>query len=164
MDNSTSDGERIAELYREMYGQMFAYASCILRDRDLAEEAVQDAFCILCVKAEDTFTRDNPKGWLMRVLQNVMRNRSRQRAAVSRLIMRSVQAEHLDALLVYDEEDVDVLYGDLAAHADFQLLKRVVLDDCTMLEAAEETGITVEACKKRVQRVKKLLRKKLAGP
>lgn len=57
MDNSTSDGERIAELYREMYGQMFAYASCILRDRDLAEEAVQDAFCILCVKAEDSSPR-----------------------------------------------------------------------------------------------------------
>lgn len=46
--------------------------------------------------------------------------------------------------------------------ADFQLLKRVVLDGCTMLDAAEEQGITVEACKKRVQRIRAYLKQKLA--
>ena len=83
-------------------------------------------------------------------------------AVMNRLIMRSLQAEQLEELLVYDQEDVDLLYGDLAAQADFQLLKRVVLDGCTMLEAAEEQGITVEACKKRVQRIRAYLKQKLA--
>lgn len=161
MGNSISDEEQIETLYHEMYGQMFAYAFCILRDRGWAEEAVQDAFCILCVKADEAFGRENPKGWLMRVLQNVIRNRNRQRAAMNRLIMSSLQVDKLEEMLVYDEENVDLLYGELAARTDFQLLKRVVLDGYTMLEAAEEYGITVEACKKRVQRVKKLLREKL---
>lgn len=161
MGNSISDEDQIAKLYAEMYGQMFAYASCILRNREWAEEAVQDAFCILCVKADEAFRRENPKGWMMRVLQNVIRNRNRQRAAMNRLIMSSLQVEKLEEVLVYDEENVDLLYGDLAARADFQLLKRIVLDGYTMLEAAEEYGITVEACKKRVQRIKKFLREKL---
>ena len=98
----------------------------------------------------------------MRTLQNVMRNMKRHRAVMNRLIMESIQMEDLEKLLSYhDEEDVDVLYEDLAAHTDFQLLKRVVLDGCTMLEVAKEYGITVEACKKRVQRIRKQLQKKL---
>lgn len=162
MDNSISDEEQITALYRDMYGRMVAYASSVLGDPNLAEEAVQDTFCIFCVKADTTLHHENPRGWLMRTLQNVMRNMQRQRSVMNRLIMRSLQVEHLEELLVYDEEDVDLLYGDLAARADFQLLKRVVLDGCTMLEAAEEQGITVEACKKRVQRIRAYLKQKLS--
>lgn len=162
MDNSAPDEEPITKLYQEMYGRMVAYASSVLEDRNLAEEAVQDTFCIFCMKATDTLQHENPQGWLVRTLQNVMRNMQRHRAAMNRLIMQSLQAENLEELLVYDEADVDLLYGDLAARADFQLLKQVVLDGCTMLEAAEEYGITVEACKKRIQRIRTYLKRKLS--
>ena len=37
--------------------------------------------------------------------------------------------------------------------------KRILEDLLAMLEAAEELGISVEACKKRVQRAKKKLQK-----
>ena len=121
MGNSIPDEGPITTLYQEMYGRMIAYASSVLGDRSLAEEAVQDTFCIFCVKAETTLRYENPQGWLMRTLQNVMRNMQRHRAAASRLIMQSLQTERLEELLVYDEEDVELLYGDLAAHADFQL-------------------------------------------
>ena len=164
MGNSIPDEGPITTLYQEMYGRMIAYASSILGDRSLAEEAVQDTFCIFCVKAETTLRYENPQGWLMRTLQNVMRNMQRHRAAANRLIMQSLRIERLEELLVYDEEDVELLYGDLAAHADFQLLKRVVLDGCTMLEAAQERGITVEACKKRIQRLRAHLKRKLSDP
>lgn len=161
MDNSAPNEEAIITLYQEMYGRMVAYASSVLRDRNLAEEAVQDTFCIFCAKANDTLQHEKPQGWLIRTLQNVMRNMQRHRATISQLIIQSLQTENLEELLVYDELDVDLLYGDLAARADFQLLKRVVLDGCTMLEAAEECGITVEACKKRIQRLRTNLKRKL---
>ena len=162
MDNSMTDEDPITKLYQEMYGRMVAYASSVLGDRNLAEEVVQDTFCIFCVKVETALQHENPQGWLMRTLQNVIRNMQRHRAAMNRLIMQSLQVENLDELLVYDEEDVDLLYGDLAARDDFQLLKLVVLDGCTVLEAAEEYGITVEACKKRIQRIRTYLKKKLS--
>ena len=162
MDNSIPDEEQITKLYQEMYGRMVAYASSVLGDRNLAEEVVQDTFCIFCVKAETALQHENPQGWLMRTLQNVIRNMQRHRATMNRLIMQTLQVENLDELLVYDEEDVDLLYGDLAARDDFQLLKLVVLDGCTMLEAAKEYGITVEACKKRIQRIRTYLKKKLS--
>ena len=160
MSNHISNEDWISRLYQEMYGRMFTYATSILNDRTLAEEAVQDAFCILCIKVDEVIEKENLNGWLMRVLQNVMRNMNRQRTTMNRLIMTSLQVENLEEILVYDEEDVDILYGDVSARADFQLLKRVVLDNYSMLEAAEEFGITVDACKKRVQRMKQFLRKK----
>ena len=43
-----------------------------------------------------------------------------------------------------------------------QLLKRIALDRCTMLEVAQDLGISVETCKKRVQRARKRLQQKLA--
>lgn len=144
MDNSAPDEEPITKLYQEMYGRMAAYASSVLRDRNLAEEAVQDTFCIFCAKANYTLQHKNPQEWLMRTLQNVMRNMQRHLAAMNRLIIQSLQTENLEELLVYDEPDVDVLYGDLAARADFQLLRQVVLDGCTMLEATEEHGRGVD--------------------
>lgn len=163
MNNYVPDEDPISKLYREMYGRMFAYALSVLQNRDFAEEAVQDAFCILCTKANEVLKKENPHGWLMCVLQNVMRNMNRQRMMMNRLIMTSLQVDNLEEILVSDEENVDILYGNVAVRADFQLLKRIVLDNYTMLEAAEELGITVDACKKRVQRIKKLLRKKLSN-
>ena len=162
MDNYIPAEDQISRLYREMYSRMLVYASSVLRNRDLAKEAVQDTFCILCTKANEALKKENPRGWLMRTLQNVMRNMNRQRMMMNRLIMTSLQAENLEEMLVYDEENVDILYGDVSVRADFQLLKRIVLDNYTMQEAAEEFGITIEACKKRVQRIKKLLKGKLS--
>ena len=59
------------------------------------------------------------------------------------------------------ELDLDTLYGDLSDSEDFRLLKRIALDRCTILEAAEELGIPLETCKKRVQRARKRLQKRL---
>lgn len=56
---------------------------------------------------------------------------------------------------------VDLLFNDISGSEDFQLLKRIALDRCTILELAEELGVSVEACKKRVQRARKRLQKKL---
>ena len=41
---------------------------------------------------------------------------------------------------------------------DFELLKRIAIQNRTMLEASSELGISVETCKKRIQRAKKKLK------
>lgn len=146
--------EQITALYRDVYGRMIAYASSVLEDSNLAEEAVQDTFCIFFVKADAALQHENPQGWLMGTLQAAMRNMLRRRASMSRLILQTLRVERLGEPLVGDEKNVAPLCEDLAARADFQLLKRVALDGCTMLEAAQERGITLEACKKRIRRIR----------
>ena len=75
----------------------------------------------------------------------------------------STYYDYMEDVLQESREDanVDLLYGDLLPEEDFRLLKRIVLERYSYLEAAEELGISLEACRKRVQRIKQRLREKL---
>lgn len=151
--------ETVEKLYKEMYPALHAYARRVLEDSALAEEAIQDAFCIACARRDQFLTSPNPQGWIMLTLKHVMQNMLRAQAK---------QQKHLSldagvALPAGGPElvSVDVLFSDVSKSEDFQLLKRVALDHYTMPELAWELGISVEACKKRVQRARKRLQKKL---
>ena len=151
--------EAVEKLYKEMYPALHIYALRILEDDALAEEAVQDAFCIACAKRGQFLSSQNPQGWIMLTLKHVMQNMLRAQAKLKRLL--SLDAgEDLPAGST-ELASVDLLFGDVSGSEDFRLLKRIALDHCTMLELAEELGVSVEACKKRVQRARKRLQKKL---
>ena len=57
--------------------------------------------------------------------------------------------------------DLDVLYKDLASTEEYILIKEMVFEQKSIRELAESRGISIDACKKRVQRAKQLLRKQL---
>ena len=149
---------RVETLYRRMFHTLYAYALRGMSDPSLAEEAVQDTFRVACEREDKLFASDNPEGWLMNVLKNVIRSTRRERARLAETVL-EVLDETGGAADV--ELDLDPLYGDLSDSEDFRLLKRIALDRCTILEAAEEMGIPLETCKKRVQRARKRLQKRL---
>ena len=149
----------IVQLYNDMYGPLLAYATSTLENRALAEEAVQETFRIACSKIEAISTSENPKGWLTNTLKNVVRNSIKSRARLNRLVVASLSHEE-DYLTIPTEDDyMDIFYSSLIPTEDYQLLKRIALDKYSRLEAAEELGISMEACKKRVQRAKEKLQK-----
>ena len=144
-----------------MYDSLHSYAYGILKNTHLSEEVVQETFQIACSKPTALMSSENPKGWLMNTLKNVVRNTLRKRAALEKYI---AEAESANIDLIASPapgSNVDLMYSDMVTEAEFQLLKWVAIDQYTMLEAAEALGITVEACKKRVQRAGKKLRRKI---
>lgn len=149
----------VEQLYKEMYPALHLYALRVLKDEALAEEAVQDAFCVACARREKFLSSPNPEGWIMLTLKYVMRNTLRAQARLNRHLALEVG----DELSAGEPElmSVDLLFGDVSESEDFRLLKRVALDQCTMPELAREMGVPVETCKKRVQRARKRLQKKL---
>lgn len=162
MSGCNPQNERIEQLYREMYEALYSYAKKALENPSLADESVQETFCIVCAKKEELLRSSNPKGWIMKTLKYVIQNTKRQRIKLKKLAILSLNSEESSLLTTYDEENVDVLYGDESPREDFQLFKLIALKDYTMKEAADEFGISVEACKKRVQRMRKHLRKKVS--
>ena len=42
---------------------------------------------------------------------------------------------------------------------EYELLRMAAIDGCSMLEIAKHFGISVDACRKRIQRLKKKMRK-----
>ena len=144
----------IEALFRENWEKLYRCANRMLRSPPLAEEAVQEAFVIAVMKYEEMCASGNPAGWLYRTVQNVALNQRRARQRGSELLQRllSEQAE------TSGEESVFV---DLQEDEDFRLVRRGTLDGYSMRETAEALGISLEACKKRVQRAKARLRERL---
>lgn len=142
-----------------MYYQLIVYAISTLYDHSLAEEAVQDTFRIACAKASNFLSSPNPRGWLLNTLKYVIKNMIRSRASLNNLILCSFDLIENSIIIDTDISNIDFLYSDIVDSAEYELLKRIALDKYTILEAAQELGISVEACKKRVQRAKKKLKK-----
>jgi len=151
----------IEELYHEMFHPLLAYAKSALNDRTLAEEAVQDTFRIACAKADDFLSSPNQKGWLLNTLKNVIHNTVRSRAYLNSILVSSLDFDENTYAGDADALNLDFMYSDLADNEDYILLKKITLEKYSMLEAAQELGISVEACKKRVQRAKQKLKKRL---
>ena len=149
----------LEKLYREMYPALHVYAVRILQDSAMGEEAVQDAFCIACAKREQFLSSKNPQGWIMLTLKHVMQNMQRNQAKLKRVV--SLDEEKYLPAEPSELISVDSLFGDVSESEDFLILKRIALDQYTIVELAEELGVSVEACKKRVQRARKRLQKKL---
>lgn len=155
-----NDNQRraIEELYQQMYYPLSVYARSALNERSLAEEAVQDTFRIACAKVDDFLSSPNPKGWLLNTLKNVIHNTIRTRAYLNSLVVSSMDFDENMVQGDTDSPDVDLLYSDLTDSENYKLLKKIALDKYSILEAAQELGISIEACKKRVQRAKKSLK------
>ena len=160
----TGDQRRdIARLYKEMYDNLYTYAYAVLREKELSEESVQETFRIACGKPLQLLFSENPRGWLMNTLKNVLWNVRRKRATMAKYI---VSAEDADMERIVSPDpggNIDLMYSGLIDEAGFRLVKRIAVDRYTILEAAEELGISEDACKKRVQRAKEKMRKNLSN-
>ena len=152
---------KIEKLYLEMFDKMKIYANCGLDNEMLAEEAVQETFRIACQKPEQLCASVNSRGWLVQTLKYTIRNMQSNRATARRIVERYLMAQFRDLAFSEDELDLNVLYENVADTEEFKLLAEMAIEGRSHLEMATSRGISVSACKKRVQRAKKTLRKKI---
>ena len=149
--------EEMVQAYSSMLYKICIVMLCNEQD---AQDAIQDTFCIACAKRKQCLASADPRRWIMCTLKDVGQNVRRTQAKLKKLLLSLNTGECQDAGTP-DPVSVDVLFGDLSDSEDFRLLKRIALDRCTMLEVAEELGISLESCKKRVQRARKRLQEKI---
>lgn len=154
-----AEEQEIEGLYISMYRKMCAYARSSLGNDALAEEAVQEAFQIALEKKDDFLNSPNPSGWLINTLRNVISNTERSHATAER-ILRNYLSTHAGTLAISEDRvSVNVLYENVADREEFKLLSEMAIEGKSILEMADERGISVNACKKRVERAKKKLQK-----
>lgn len=153
--------KEIDRLYLEMYPMLFEYARSSLSSDTLAEEAVQDTFLIACRKPEALCDSPNPKGWLVNTLKNVLANKVRSLNAAKRLLLDYFTSNVNNIAVSSDRISLEILYENVADLDAFRLLKEIALDGRSYLDIAEEQGISIGACRKRIERAKKVLQKKI---
>ena len=153
--------ERIEQLYLEMYDMLMIYAQCSFAEEALAEEAVQETFRIACQKPDKLCESVNPKGWLVNTLKFTIRNMKRSRENARQILSGYLIAQNECVSFSEDKMCLQVMYEDVSHTEEFKLLKEMAIDGRSHLEMAEARGITVSACKKRVQRAKETLKQKI---
>ena len=144
-----------------MYEQLFIYAQNALKNESLAEEAIQETFRIVCTKPEDLLSSPNPKGWIINTLKYTMQNMRRNRDRTNVLLAQYLAAHSNSDAFSEDRISLEVTYENVAHSEEFQLIKEMAIEGKSHLEMAQARGISVDACKKRVQRAKEFLRRKI---
>lgn len=153
--------KEIDRLYLQMYPMLFEYARSILANDTLAEEAVQDTFVIACQKPEALCGSPNPKGWLVNTLKNVLSNTLRTQKIAKRVLLNYFAINSGEISVHSDRIGLELLYEDIAELEEFKLLRELALDGRSYLEMAQARGITVDACRKRMERARKTLQKRI---
>ena len=161
MEMTAVQNRMIEELYLEMFDKMMAYARCSLSNESLAEEAVQETFRIACQKPDQLCQSVNPRGWLVQTLKYTICNIQSSQATAKRILEKFLTTPSEDVPFSEDSVDLHVLYGNVAHTEEFKLLTEMAIEGKSHLEMAKSRGISVDACKKRVQRAKETLRKKI---
>lgn len=158
---NTAQSKQIESLYLEMFNKLIIYARSCLDNDALAEEAVQETFRIACQKPEQLCESVNPQGWLVQTLKYTIRNMQSSRATVKRIVEKYLMTQIKDFSFSEDRLDLHILYENVADTEEFKLLAEMAIEGRSHLEMANSRGISVSACKKRVQRAKETLRKRI---
>lgn len=151
--------EIVTELYMEMYDFLLDYAEIQLGSHSLAEEAVQETFKIAWIKQDDLCNSLRPKGWLMNTLKHVLSNMRRNQDTATRVMREYLAANCHDIAISEDSVRLEIMYGDIAESEELKLIKELA-DGFSYFEMAQKRGISVLACRKRVQRAREALQKK----
>lgn len=150
----------LSALYLQKRRFLVEYAQSSLRNHALAEEAVQQTFEIACSKIDDFCSSPNPAGWLTKVLAFVIRNMESRLRTEHRVIAFSADYRP-DLAAVPDPLPLHLTYGALVDTPQFQLVFAMEVEGRSLAEIAADLGISETACKKRAERARKYLQKKL---
>ena len=151
----------LSERYYQKRKFLLEYAESSLHNHALSEEAVQQTFEIACRKIDDFCNSPNPDGWLTKTLSFVIRNMESRGRSERRVI--AITDDYRPDLVVAPEvpAPLHVTYGELVETPQFRLVYDSEVLGRTLAEIAADLGISEAACKKRVERARKFLQKKI---
>lgn len=149
------------KIYQERRKPLQIYAENALGNHAMAEDAVQQAFEIGWRKIEDFQNSPKPEGWIFRSLEFVIRNMKSRLRTERRVI--AITDEYRPDLVAApaDHLPLRMHFGDLLDTPQFRIVYEMEIQGRTLAEIAKELGISEAACKKRAERARKDLQKKL---
>lgn len=151
----------LTERYHEKRKFLLEYAESSLHNYALSEEAVQQTFEIACRKIDDFCSSPNPDGWLTKTLSLVIRNMEKRQRSERRVI--AITDDYRPDLVAAPEAPLPlrVTYGSLVDTPQFRLVYEAEVLGRTYKEIAKDLGISESTCKKRAERARDWLGRKL---
>ena len=150
----------IQELYNSHFKALLNRTRRLGFVDEIAEDYVQETFLIAIKRIDDVKTCRNPRAYLTKILKNVIGYNLRQMHYASRML-KKIQDQGADSPFTgthIEEVDAETLYRGAVSTEELRLLVQFYQEGKTSKELAEESGIGIEACKKRILRAREHLR------
>jgi len=151
----------ITNLYLSKRKFLLEYAYGSLKSRSMAEEAVQEAFKIACEKPNDLCSSSNPEGWIVKTTAFVINNIERRQKMLSKIIVDLDEYRPDLVAAPQDPPSLEDRFGKIVDTPQFKMVYAMAVEGKSIMELADELGISVDACKKRAERARKFLHKKI---
>ena len=158
---TTEQKQFLTERYHEKRKFLLEYAESSLHNYALSEEVVQQTFELACRKIDDFCSSPNPDGWLTKTLSLVIQNMEKRQRSERRVI--AMTDDYRPDLVAAPEVPLPlrVTYGSLVDTPQFRLVFEAEVLGRTYKEIAKDLGITESTYKKRAERARDWLRRKL---
>lgn len=108
--------DAVRQLYEKYKDSLFTLAVAVSGDRHLAEDALQDVFVTLAMRAREIRIRNNLKGYLASMMVNRIRTLMREVKPVPEMLSHSVDERIFkttsDTQMIASEE-LEIVYGTL---------------------------------------------------
>lgn len=151
----------VEQFFKEHFGELQVHAYRFLGDWKRTEDMVMDAFSIACEKLDVFLESENQLGWMKLAVQNVCWNLLRRQDRENRLVTGWEELTP-DQIPVTEDPPPDEFVERCRAllrEGDFRLLYEAVILEIPMDKLAEAHGMSEAACRKRVERIRKKLKK-----
>jgi RNA polymerase sigma-70 factor (ECF subfamily) len=152
--DSTAGRDGLRELYGAAYPRLVAVVGAVCGDRDLAAEAVQDAFVRLVGQWPKVSRYDDPEAWLRKVALGYVSKRRRKAANGARALLRLGPPRDVPAVSA-EAVDLDRALASLPQpQRAVVVLRELGLD---LAEIARELGVAEGTVKSRLSRARAAL-------
>lgn len=151
---------------------MRAYARTIVQNPSLAEEVVQDAFVEVLLHMDNLMQMELPELWLQRTVKNKSLHVLRDQIRYTWRLVSLEEEKIVDSSTAKELQEIDeadsisqirkTITKTLNIH-EIHLLRRITMEGATYKTLSTETGMSIAACQKRIQRIRSKLKKRLSG-
>jgi RNA polymerase sigma-70 factor (ECF subfamily) len=149
------------EAYEDEKHKLASFAFAMTRDRDVADDLVQETYLRLVKEWKSGRTPENVSAWLFRVVTNLAMSRGRRLIVAQRFLLRahnSNEAPSPDLEILRHEEYAMLLKGLATLRPDAQTALLMAAQGFTGREIAQMLGRTESATRAVMCRARKKLR------
>ena len=155
--------------YEEWFPKLCRYALAAVKNPHVAEEIVQDAFLVAMRKIDSLMEAEAPERWMKKTVKyKILHYFRAQKQDRERLVSLeeggTVEPVAPDLLAQVEEAETEALeqtrrhIRELLKPEELALLRKIALEGKSYQEVSQELGISLWACQKRVQRIRKKIK------
>lgn len=137
---------------------LIRFANAKIGNIHCAEEIVQDTFLIAQRKIDAVMECENPIGWLFNAANNLIKHERRRRKQAITLYFELERGTDATDFIFIDDYIFEV--ADMFSDAEWQLLRMACIERFPIGAIADTLGISYEACKKRIRKIKATARER----